>query len=54
MIVKGYPKLNIKGKPMNPLNYFIDQDVVAYSYRTQNNPQPIVPISLPPSQPMLT
>lgn len=35
------------------MDFFDNNNFISHSYRTRNNPQPTVLISLPPSQPML-
>ena len=50
MTFKGCPKLIVKGRPINPLDFFIDQDPIFHAYHTHNSPQLIFPIFLPPSQ----
>jgi hypothetical protein len=52
LTIKGCPRITIKGKPMESLESFNDQDLIAHTYHTRNNPQPnlVVPTSLPPSQ----
>ena len=53
MMVKGCPRITIKGKPRDPLDFFDNTDFVLHAYRTRNNPQPTVPATLPPTQPVL-
>ena len=50
MTVKGYPKLTIKSKPINPLNYFVDPNYLPLVYHTLNSHEPTILVSLPCSR----